>query len=130
VAARAAQHPTEAPSADLMARVLADARAMQPPAEIGRETACTTGARPDSLAQQVHALFGGWWGLGAMGAAASAGLVVGLGAPDMLSTPRQADRVTAEVMLDSVAQAEAALVLALQSGAAFDVGLLLEESGS
>lgn len=74
--AAAAQDTAQAPSADFMARVLADAEAMQPqPAAIVAEPA----PRRGMLAGIVAAL-GGWPSIGGLATATVAGLWIGFSA--------------------------------------------------
>lgn len=79
----------------LLAQVLADALALQP------DPTPTRAAKPP-VWQSARAALGGWLGLGGVALAGMAGLAVGLGAPELLSTglTTLAQGAGADLMLD------------------------------
>lgn len=78
----AAARGTETPSEDLVARVLADADAVQAEALAARPGApVPSGGRAGWLSA-----IGGWLGAGGLATATAAGLVIGLAAPDSVDS--------------------------------------------
>lgn len=74
---RAADAEAPLPSGDVMARILADADALQ-----AAPAAAVAPAKP----QSVRDLLGGWLGLSGLAGAVAAGLVIGVLSPDALGS--------------------------------------------
>lgn len=113
-----ATEPAVEPSPDLLARVMADALAAQAHVDqTGRPA-----RRPRAVWQGVGDTLGGWLGMGGLALAGVTGLAIGLGAPDMLGSG------VTEGLAGLAPDAGSELVFdPLET---FDVGLLLEESGT
>ncbi|MCH2076920.1 MAG: hypothetical protein MK180_08530 [Rhodobacteraceae bacterium] len=80
---KASDAETPLPSGDLMARIMADAEAVQ-----AQAIAPTPGAAPQSrgLFAGLGEALGGWAGLSGLGAAVATGLVIGIFPPDQLAS--------------------------------------------
>lgn len=81
-AAFAAARGAETPSDDLVARVLADAAAVQAGTRANHSPAPSPG---DQMTGWLSAI-GGWLGAGGLATATAAGLVIGISAPDSVDS--------------------------------------------
>ncbi|MEO0486575.1 MAG: dihydroorotate dehydrogenase [Pseudomonadota bacterium] len=81
----AATQEAQLPSADMMARILADA-ATEQSRQAAQRAAPAPQATPPTLFARIHDTLGGWAGLSGLAGAVATGLVIGVATPDTLST--------------------------------------------